>query len=349
MFANVQLLRAIAAILVVLAHALPHYEVMGGSFTIIKFLGQWGFTGVDIFFVISGLVVSHTTFSKQRTMGNAVEFAQHRFFRVYLAYWLFLPVYYFDLLKHYPDRLHGMNIWDSILLINPDMFKLILPVAWSLCFEIYFYILFTLSFFVSVNIVKRLLYLFFLLIILRCLFFYHPDRSAIDFFLSPFLLEFLSGAIVYQLIQRFSAAWLIPLTGVTALTLFACGVMLQAKNGPVRMYTFGFSAALLVYTAMLIDKNKVYQVKKLFLEMGNASYTLYLVHLLALTIFYFSGLRTLLSHMMLPVREVGYLLFLVATIASSIIIYRTIERPLYKWACSLSLRHARIKAIVINK
>jgi len=58
------MLRAIAALLVLLHHTLPHYEVMGGSLSFIKQLSSWGFVGVDIFFIISGFIMAYTTIDK---------------------------------------------------------------------------------------------------------------------------------------------------------------------------------------------------------------------------------------------------------------------------------------------
>ena len=89
MFANIQLLRALAAIFVVCHHIAPQYQAMGGHSKSFESAASWGFTGVDLFFVISGFIMAHATFHKERTFSNAKAFIKHRFARVYLGYWPF--------------------------------------------------------------------------------------------------------------------------------------------------------------------------------------------------------------------------------------------------------------------
>jgi peptidoglycan/LPS O-acetylase OafA/YrhL len=68
MFSNIQALRAFAGIAVFFHHAGPHYGALNGQFEIGSRLAEWGFIGVDIFFVISGFVICHTTLHKERTL-----------------------------------------------------------------------------------------------------------------------------------------------------------------------------------------------------------------------------------------------------------------------------------------
>jgi len=70
MYFNVQILRALAAILVVLHHSLPHYLEMGGKSSLLGHIGQYGFVGVDIFFVISGFVIYKATIEKVKWTRN---------------------------------------------------------------------------------------------------------------------------------------------------------------------------------------------------------------------------------------------------------------------------------------
>jgi hypothetical protein len=78
------MLRALAAILVVFHHTTEHYSRMGGTNPVLLFVGRFGFTGVDIFFVISGYVIAHTTRSIAGTATNIADFFERRFFRIYL-------------------------------------------------------------------------------------------------------------------------------------------------------------------------------------------------------------------------------------------------------------------------
>ena len=148
---NIQMLRAIAALLVVFHHALPHYTVMGGSLTFVQTVSEWGFLGVDIFFVISGFIMAYTTFNKERTFDNAKTFFKHRLFRIYLGYWPFFFVMLALLFVTNPQKISDLDVIGSFFLINADMFQLVLPISWSLSYELYFYLLFLFTFIFSIR------------------------------------------------------------------------------------------------------------------------------------------------------------------------------------------------------
>ena len=69
-------LRAIAIIVVVIFHAFP--EQLSG-----------GFTGVDVFFVISGYVIAKTSQKYSTGVHSGVKFLKIRLARIYLGYWPF--------------------------------------------------------------------------------------------------------------------------------------------------------------------------------------------------------------------------------------------------------------------
>jgi len=51
-FANIQMLRAFAAILVIMHHTLAYYQAMGGTLPWIIKISSWEIFGVDIFFIL---------------------------------------------------------------------------------------------------------------------------------------------------------------------------------------------------------------------------------------------------------------------------------------------------------
>lgn len=134
-----QALRGVAALMVLFFHLRPHWETLPP----LAFLGpamQWGFSGVDVFFVLSGFVVHQST--RELSPGPALRrYALRRAARIYLTYWPALAavaaINIFMLDKPLPDT---SVLWRSVLLLEPSLFKNWLPVAWSLTYELYFYI-----------------------------------------------------------------------------------------------------------------------------------------------------------------------------------------------------------------
>ena len=151
---NIQMLRGVAALLVVCHHLQGHYIAMGGDLSIIKNISTWGFLGVDIFFIISGYIMAHTTFDKPRTLNSAKIFFKHRLIRIYLAYWVFFIITLLITYITNPFALENLNLIKSFFLLDTDMNKLVLPVSWSLTYEVYFYFIFLATFIFSVKILN---------------------------------------------------------------------------------------------------------------------------------------------------------------------------------------------------
>ena len=91
MIKNIQVLRAFAAIVVVMYHAVGLVEDYGFSYSSYKFLtfnvGYWGSFGVDIFFIISGYIMFMIQDKKNK---SPFEFAIDRIKRIVPLYWLYL-------------------------------------------------------------------------------------------------------------------------------------------------------------------------------------------------------------------------------------------------------------------
>jgi peptidoglycan/LPS O-acetylase OafA/YrhL len=342
MVVNIQLLRGLAAILVFLHHALPHYEAMGGQLSWLKLVSQWGFTGVDIFFVISGYVIAHTTMTKKRTLANSIEFLRHRFLRIYLGYWPFLIIYLLLSLRFTSAKIDQFDIVGSVFLTSHDMFQLVLPVAWSLSFELYFYCFFLLTFLLPAAMVGPLIGAIFGMLVLKCWLAPGFAGAAGYFFLSPFLLEFFAGSLVWFALRDIRSSWLIVPALVAAVFFYRQGMHLNARDGMVRSCTFGVAAVCIFIAAVLSERSQWFKAGRVFVWLGDASYTIYLGHLAFLMLFYVSGARDFLAAQSQSAGEFGFMLFLVVTLASSVGIYRWMEKPLYRFACSVRMAKTEV-------
>jgi peptidoglycan/LPS O-acetylase OafA/YrhL len=330
---SIQVLRAVAALAVLLHHADPHYAAMGGTLSFIHAASQWGFSGVDIFFVISGFIMGYTTFNKPRTSQSAKVFLKHRFYRIYLGYWPFFFAMFFMLYLKDPQHLFQLNISGSFFLTETNMFKLVLPVSWSLSYELYFYLLFTLTFFFPAKVL-RFLVPFFMVFLAGWAWYSHThlnDREI--FFVSHFLLEFFAGVMLYlfhHTLTQKPFLWILPALIVLS---YWTGIHLDAKNGILRVLTFGSGALSVVWFFLILEKQYHLRFPKLFVALGNASYTFYLSHLLILGFFYAVGLRDMFtSHHTQILPLTGLLSIIVLCSLFSLLYYHYIEKPLYRFA-----------------
>jgi len=170
-------LRAIAVLGVILYHS----EILIGK----KYLFSGGFLGVDIFFVISGYLITSIIYQESVINKNFsfFHFYERRirrllpallvvlFFSLFLAYFLLLPVQFQTYLKSivssifFYSNFHfhylGQSYGEAILSTKPLLH------TWSLAVEEQFYILFPALFLVSYFFLKKKIkYLFYLIILL---------------------------------------------------------------------------------------------------------------------------------------------------------------------------------------
>jgi exopolysaccharide production protein ExoZ len=141
--ANIQALRGCAALLVALGHG-----ARAGSAPdqILAFLSWFAYAGVDIFFVISGFIVSEAATRAARASTRvraSFNFAIRRIFRIFPLYWIALAVAI------------GLGGWIHIapagwpqssvvsMACLTTMWITPLSSAWSLAFEAYFYLALT--------------------------------------------------------------------------------------------------------------------------------------------------------------------------------------------------------------
>jgi len=332
---NIQMLRAVAAVIVVMHHMLPHYQAMGESLSWIRFISEWGFIGVDIFFVISGFIMAYTTFGKPRGLGSAKIFFKHRLFRIYLGYWPFFFAMLAALYVINPMKLSSLDMIGSFFLTNVDMFKLVLPVSWSLTYELYFYLLFLVTFMFTVKQLYILIPLFIMTIFsLVLLTFFNQDFPQ-SFFYSPFLLEFFGGVLLYMFRDQLMKWWMLPLSLLVILLAYGYGISYETKNGLYRVLAFGTGAVFIVLFALILEERGLYRAGKRLEALGDASYTLYLSHLIIIQLFFMSGLRTFFTGEGFLLPLLGWITLLALCIVFSLIYYQKVERPIYKKAISL--------------
>ena len=151
----------------------------------------------------------------------------------------------------------------------------------------------------------------------------------IDLLLSHMIFEFLFGYYLWQFRH-----YLLPISAlvfvVLAIACFFLGAYYQLVSTVWRPLVFGLFAAALVVLSMKTE-GKIYSgIVKLLKPIGDASYTLYLLHVVILYAFYHTGTRTwLVAH---DLNALGFISLIITVIILSYGMYLILEKPLYQSA-----------------
>jgi len=290
---SIQACRGVAAMLVVLVH-LSNVERKDFP-SHLTGIFQFGNLGVDLFFVISGVVISTVTVGKFSNPRSAGTFLKHRLFRIFPIYWIycaiFLSGYLYNPLWFNNSTGHRVDIVDSFLLIPTNGGMLIMQ-GWTLSYEMYFYLMFfLLLFFVSERLAPVFLSIWGAGIVAAALLFTGPKWPVLDLVASPLILEFLAGCLIFHIYHRaalhprvgsvlvaISVLWL---SGIVFLTYHAHGgsqLWIQ-DSAWARPVCYGVFAALFLLGLMELERSNFIRFSRPFEAVGNWSYSIYLSHL----------------------------------------------------------------------
>jgi peptidoglycan/LPS O-acetylase OafA/YrhL len=336
MIYNLHVIRALAAINVVLYHILQQADHYGISPTYMKFLRAWGANGVDIFFVMSGFVL---VYSQSRNPRGAWSFAVNRFLRIVPLYWI-LTIVFTTVVFLAPQLLKdGPVSWDflatSLAFISRHFgyeFPVIF-VGWTLEFEMLFYLVVATGFIFSRGAGA---YIF-----TAVLFVFLTVMNWSD----AVLIEFIFGigiGLFYLKHQVFAPGKWIFWTGLVLLfasiaidveTWMGWGRRLgemgiSASSNDIRVVLWGIPSAMIVFGCLYIR-----QLESRFLHfLGDASYSIFLVQAFTLPLcFMLTGrvLRTMPG-------DIASALVLLVSVGAGIGVYYLVEKPLGTAAKSLS-------------
>jgi exopolysaccharide production protein ExoZ len=297
-YISIQYLRAIAALMVVCFHL--HTT---GIFPI-SIWTSWLAGGVDIFFVISGFIMVRSTDGRGM---SAKEFFIRRLVRIVPMYWL---------LTCFAVTLNGVSfehIAASFLFIPAlhPAFGIYLPVlepGWTLNLEMFFYLIFGLTFALPPIRQLALIAILFSILVFAGTIFSLP--GSIDFYANPLLLEFVAGMALARF-SRQLVQWTC-LTGVALLTA------LHPFDLP-RVIEFGIPAVI-IFSSFLAAESWLPRIGVLKI-VGDSSYAIYLAH------FFTLGSALGFWRLFFEVNY-GFMVFAVfVTIVVGIMLHIGIERP----------------------
>lgn len=330
-FISIQYLRGLAAVLVLASHALL-YPIVGHNLV----YSRLGWLGVILFFVISGfimvVVTGHTRFS-------AKDFLRRRFIRIVPMYWGATLIA--AALALVAPSLFKTTVYDtghlilSLLFIpfyNPvsgsihPLYKL----GWTLNYEIFFYICFALLAFLSAR--SRVVWLTIAFVSLSAIGALLQPEAAIPKFYTSFMpLAFCAGAWLglATLEGRLAALGKKTVTIVIVLAVLGMveGFSLDRGGPPEDGLAFvGFLslAASMVLLAVRFEPSLPHV--NLFELIGDASYSIYLVHIYEVAILAGVAFKLLDPANLLADYAVAGVSIIVGTFAG-IVIYRFVEQP----------------------
>lgn len=338
----IQYLRGIAAMMVVWHHAPQQIVGMEQWFpTVLSTLGAFG---VDIFFVISGFIMTMTTWNRSIA---PKDFLIRRFLRVGPLYWLltltmvavaFLSPTLFKTLQVSPDTLiMSLAFIPHFSESFPGLVWPLLVPGWTLNFEMFFYAVFALCLVLPSQRRATALGIVMLGLVVTGAIASRFDNAVLMTYTSPLLLEFALGALIGR---WFAANKLHVQTRWAALILlFGVSLLLARDWLPYSPY-LQFLGAGLIVTAVLNLKAFGRQFKTLRI-LGDASYSIYLTH-----VFTLGGLRVAWSWLFQgePNFFMACLWVLLSMFASAVVgiaCYLWVEKPLGKCSAKFFLRKGK--------
>jgi len=338
MLFNVQVLRAIAALLVVHAHA------AGPTGLDLRWVG--GADGVDLFFVISGFIIAYVAAL------DPSLFMTRRLIRIVPIYWTSTIALYLLVLAL--PRLFHTTSSDPVLLVRSLAF---LPTAsgvhtedgiphptlsggWTLNYEMYFYAVFAVALAWSRRWATELAVALLVAVLAAVQLTPLRDHPVAYFYGHPIVLEFAYGIAAFHVVRALEARRRATAAGSSgrspAILLAGVGLGLAALalrhelfGAAPRWLASGIPAFVVVVCAVALERiHGIRIANRWAVLVGDASYVMYLIHAYVV----FGVLRLAIGHPQVT-ELAGQLMTLglmAVSTAAAIAIYRWYEQPILR-------------------
>lgn len=315
---GLQILRFGAAFAVVLFHIGSGYQLEFGN-TANHF--AFGAAGVDVFFVLSGLIIAMTT----DPVRGCWHFCRRRLVRVVPLYWsLTLGIALIGLAA--PSLLNSTvvtpeTVLKSLLFIPYERpngaMQPLLFLGWTLNYEMFFYAIYAFCLLLGQKSPLAPLLIVTLLVVAGRIF--TSDNVLWNFYTNPILIEFALGVGIYLVYSR-NPEWFAGRSAALGVAAAASFILLRTTPGVPWLIASGLPAVLLVsaFVGVVPGPSRWLALLVLF---GDASYSLYLSHP------YVIQLLSKLSPADLPVAwqiPLGAVTSLIC-IGASVLLYRFVE------------------------
>ena len=356
---SLQVFRGLAALAVMLYHIDGRYradtpgEVVQPVFEE-RFLGGWfgsGHIGVDFFFVWSGVIIF---LIHEKDLGAPETGGYYLLKRITRIY----PVLLAAIALKYTLALVAGTLWTKADLQLPALLStlLLLPVnptfvsgAWTLVHEMLFYFLFLLGVLIGRKVFWAVLLLWVCAILSLD---FTGNRAAmqgaLSFVFHPHNLQFCIGVLVAYTVNKLPPQnTLLPWVALTAaLLLIICGSSFFLEQWEYEILSrktlfWGVIFGLFITASVIWDRCSCIRWPKFLSVMGDASYSIYLFHLIFVAVFKLglSKVDFLCSN---PQLMMG--MNAILTLVCCLFVWRFFEKPTLEW-CNRKIQRTTITSV----
>lgn len=333
---SVQVMRGLAAVAVAIYHthlilAQPEY----GGTEVFGALASRGWLGVNFFFVLSGFIIMFAHVKDVGKPDRLGEYLWKRFVRVYPVYWIFLTFFLIAAYRGigHPNFSWGTeNIASAYALVKiAEPLSLPLQVAWTLFYEMAFYAVFC-TLILSRLLGTVVLFGWAISILVSSLIFGH-EPGLLQMWNDMWCAYFLIGVCTYFAFTVTDGRWGIPLLALglvllvlTASTL-AGGRIGVTQKDPLVLLALAVPFALILLGGAVGERHHNWTFSPALLKIGDATYSIYLVHSPVISVFALLNLR-LGGHWMPAIP----LFLLTATVAvvAGVLAHIFVEKPVLR-------------------
>ena len=351
MFMSLQACRALAATFVLLFH-------VGGTIALQKYSGvaiasvpfSFGHAGVDLFFVLSGFIICWAHLRDVGRPSAIWRYLAKRVVRIYPLYFVMFGAVYGaallipSLAKSVPDD--WLVVFKGLFLIPQGVNEAgatgapVLIVAWSLQYEMLFYLVFAL--FILSRGIGSIAVLSLLCVYLLC-----DESSGLPWSFvtrESWLWQFAMGVLVANVVStaRTATCWAIlaGASGAVGYSLVAISEVLAptAIWGIDRHLLYGATSALIVFGVVQLEREgRVVGSTRFIQLLGDSSYALYLTHFPVVS----AACKVLKA---MGCLETGgsvvasFVLIAGLGLGFAVAVHRWIEVPLLRWGNNVILR-----------
>ena len=330
---SLEMLRAIAALLVVLFHTESIFTTRTGT---TPFAGLFvsGFRGVDLFFVLSGFIIAHVHASDIGCPWRLGDYLFNRAARIYPAVWI-MTLFAGGLYTagfggaDKADKLAMFSITASALLL-PQAGDALVNVTWTLKYELFFYMVFAVLVLdlriglLALGVWQFATFMTGIGLPLAALRFG-------DFYLRSLCLDFGLGLACAWLIgnpgfvkamQPAIRQWLLLITGTTA---FVAGMAPGTPSQWSGVFC-ALGASAIILGLISLERAGRIRMPGILVALGGASYSIYLVHFSVITLVAVALVR----FRIVPMNNVVFLATAGLGVAAGVVFDRLVDQTIQR-------------------